>query len=46
MTIRNSFLVSRTLTLSILVVPRLLQVESNWLDPAGIPGRPRFRHLL
>ena len=25
---------------------RLLQVESNWLDPAGIPGRPWFRHLL
>ena len=24
----------------------LLQVESNWLDPAGIPGRPWFRHLL
>ena len=25
---------------------RLLQVESNWLDPAGIPGRPWFKHLL
>ncbi len=25
---------------------RLLQVESNWLDPAGIPGRPWFQHLL
>jgi N-acetylated-alpha-linked acidic dipeptidase len=25
---------------------QLLQVESNWLDPAGIPGRPWFRHLL
>ena len=24
----------------------LLQVESNWLDPAGIPGRPWFKHLL
>jgi N-acetylated-alpha-linked acidic dipeptidase len=24
----------------------LLQVESNWLDPAGIPGRPWFQHLL
>jgi N-acetylated-alpha-linked acidic dipeptidase len=24
----------------------LLQVESNWLDPDGIPGRPWFRHLL
>jgi N-acetylated-alpha-linked acidic dipeptidase len=25
---------------------QLLQVEANWLDPAGIPGRPWFRHLL
>jgi N-acetylated-alpha-linked acidic dipeptidase len=25
---------------------QLLQVESNWLDPAGIPGRPWFEHLL
>ncbi len=25
---------------------QLLQVESNWLDPGGIPGRPWFRHLL
>ena len=25
---------------------QLLQVESNWLDPAGIPGRPWFMHLL
>jgi N-acetylated-alpha-linked acidic dipeptidase len=24
----------------------LLQVESNWLDPNGIPGRPWFQHLL
>jgi N-acetylated-alpha-linked acidic dipeptidase len=24
----------------------LLQVESNWLEPAGIPGRPWFQHLL
>jgi N-acetylated-alpha-linked acidic dipeptidase len=24
----------------------LSQVESNWLDPAGIPGRPWFQHLL
>jgi N-acetylated-alpha-linked acidic dipeptidase len=23
-----------------------LQVESNWLDPNGIPGRPWFQHLL
>ena len=21
-------------------------VEPNWLDPAGIPGRPWFQHLL
>lgn len=25
---------------------QLLQVESNWLDPHGIPGRPWFQHLL
>ena len=25
---------------------QLMRVESNWLDPAGIPGRPWFRHLL
>jgi len=25
---------------------QVLQVESNWLDPAGIPGRPWFQHLL
>src|SRR5712664_1651522 len=25
---------------------QLLQVESNWLNPAGIPGRPWFQHLL
>ncbi|HET9994560.1 MAG TPA: M28 family metallopeptidase [Candidatus Acidoferrum sp.] len=24
----------------------LFQLESNWLDPAGIPGRPWFQHLL
>jgi len=24
----------------------LLQVESDWLDPTGIPGRPWFQHLL
>jgi len=24
----------------------LLQVESNWLDPDGIPGRPWFEHLV
>jgi N-acetylated-alpha-linked acidic dipeptidase len=25
---------------------QLMQVESNWLDPAGIPGRPWFQHML
>jgi N-acetylated-alpha-linked acidic dipeptidase len=25
---------------------QLLKVESNWLDPNGIPGRPWFQHLL
>jgi N-acetylated-alpha-linked acidic dipeptidase len=25
---------------------QLLQVESNWLEPSGIPGRPWFQHLL
>ena len=25
---------------------QILQVESNWLNPAGIPGRPWFQHLL
>ena len=25
---------------------QILQVESNWLDPAGIPGRPWFQHVL
>jgi N-acetylated-alpha-linked acidic dipeptidase len=24
----------------------LLKVESNWLNPDGIPGRPWFKHLL
>jgi len=24
----------------------ILKVESNWLDPDGIPGRPWFKHLL
>jgi N-acetylated-alpha-linked acidic dipeptidase len=24
----------------------LFRVESNWLEPAGIPGRPWFQHLL
>src|SRR5262249_117911 len=25
---------------------RLMQVESNWLNPDGIPGRPWFKHIL
>ena len=25
---------------------QLMQVESNWLTPEGIPGRPWFQHLL
>ena len=25
---------------------QLMQVESNWLDPNGIPGRPWFQHIL
>ena len=25
---------------------QLLLVESNWLDPNGIPGRPWFQHIL
>ncbi|MFQ5816636.1 MAG: M28 family metallopeptidase [Terriglobia bacterium] len=25
---------------------RLMQVESNWLNPEGIPGRPWFKHIL
>ncbi len=25
---------------------QLMQVESNWLNPQGIPGRPWFKHLL
>jgi N-acetylated-alpha-linked acidic dipeptidase len=24
----------------------ILRVESNWLNPDGIPGRPWFKHLL
>jgi N-acetylated-alpha-linked acidic dipeptidase len=23
-----------------------MDVESNWLDPAGLPGRPWFKHVL
>ena len=25
---------------------KLMQVESNWLNPVGIPGRPWFKHTL
>ena len=25
---------------------RIMQVEANWLNPAGIPGRPWFKHTL
>jgi len=25
---------------------KMMQVESNWLNPDGIPGRPWFQHLL
>lgn len=25
---------------------KLMRVEGNWRDPAGIPGRPWFKHLL
>src|ERR1044072_9154302 len=24
----------------------MLQVERNWLNPEGIPGRPWFKHML
>ena len=24
----------------------MMQVERNWLNPDGIPGRPWFKHLL
>jgi N-acetylated-alpha-linked acidic dipeptidase len=24
----------------------MMQVERNWLNPAGIPGRPWFKHTL
>jgi N-acetylated-alpha-linked acidic dipeptidase len=24
----------------------LLQLERNWLDPEGLPGRPWFKHTL
>jgi N-acetylated-alpha-linked acidic dipeptidase len=26
--------------------PTLKQVEQNWLNPDGIPGRPWFKHML
>ncbi|MFY9583674.1 MAG: transferrin receptor-like dimerization domain-containing protein, partial [Candidatus Acidiferrales bacterium] len=25
---------------------QLMQVEANWLNPEGIPGRPWFKHIL
>jgi N-acetylated-alpha-linked acidic dipeptidase len=25
---------------------RIMQVEANWLNPEGIPGRPWFKHIL
>ena len=25
---------------------RIMAVESNWMNPDGIPGRPWFKHLL
>jgi N-acetylated-alpha-linked acidic dipeptidase len=25
---------------------KLMRVESNWLNPGGIPGRPWFKHML
>ena len=25
---------------------RIMDVESNWLSPDGIPGRPWFKHML
>jgi N-acetylated-alpha-linked acidic dipeptidase len=25
---------------------RIMAVESNWLSPDGIPGRPWFKHML
>ena len=24
----------------------MMQVERNWLNPDGIPGRPWFKHIL
>ncbi|MBZ5522970.1 MAG: M28 family metallopeptidase [Acidobacteriia bacterium] len=33
---------ARTLRLN----AQLMQVEGNWLNPDGIPGRPWFKHLL
>ena len=25
---------------------QMMEVEANWLNPAGIPGRPWFKHIL
>jgi len=33
-------------TLAARVNRKLMDVEKNWLNPAGIPGRPWFKHLL
>ena len=33
-------------TLSQPINRRIMQVEANWLNPAGIPGRPWFKHTL
>jgi len=43
---RDSFPVSATPEKIQSLNEQLMQVESNWLDPAGIPGRPWFQHLL
>ena len=46
MTLRDLEAGSTTATQVQRLNQQLLQVESGWLDPAGIPGRPWFRHLL
>jgi len=33
-------------TLSQQINRRIMQVEANWLNPDGIPGRPWFKHIL
>jgi N-acetylated-alpha-linked acidic dipeptidase len=32
--------------LSLQINRRIMQVETNWLNPDGIPGRPWFKHIL